>query len=789
MSIDFTKFPFTFKLELGPYINHVLKIGETSPELVSPELLTRIKDTIREHPQLMEIFDHGQDIEPYRDFFRELFSTIIPLRGSSSSVQGVTLPFTAKSYLVATEAYEKLVDSNLHEFSVTDISISGESIDARILYGYKSILKKFYNLDLKVDHPIVCEVYTHETGLSRYFKLTGQALFMDVTALGPLPKFDEDDLQHLLEKRFDPEVWANKLAPELFLFTGFTLTTLMDVTTEEAVTRLQRNLLSRDFDDPKWFTHIRTDIQNLFRLQGLRIGIATVQRNGAINLASQNPLWNSLLLKELAGNEEEIFQHSLYEEVLRTGQTIIIEDLQKSAHTDQPLVKGMLAAGFNNLMLVPLYYQDRLVGILELASPLTGEINGLSIFKINQVKPMFSIALMQLQDEFENRAEAIMMQQFTSIHPTIQWRFRDAAINLMEEGKDSITQEDIVFEDVYPFYGALDVRDSSRKRSKAIAQDLLLHLHSAQVVLQKGYDTLAIDILEELIVDIEKWSHKVRSSFVSGDETEVALFIMDKVSPIIAHLEQNYPALKESVEDYRALVKEDTGIYRQHRHGYEESIAAINQAIAKGLEEEEKDLQRLYPCYFEKYRTDGVEYNIYIGSSMAKGRPLDLLYLDNLRLRQLLWTCRMIREVALMQPRLTELMQVDERVHENGHQQEEDLSITIAPLILAYCTPITLKFRHDEKRLEVDGSYNVRYEVLKKRIDKAVIAGTQERVTQPGFIAIMYTRDEEALLYEKHLGYLGKKNIIEPTWEKLVLDPLPGVEGLRALRVKVKSEK
>jgi len=98
-----------------------------------------------------------------------------------------------------------------------------------------------------------------------------------------------------------------------------------------------------------------------------------------------------------------------------------------------------------------------------------------------------------------------------------------------------------------------------------------------------------------------------------------------------------------------------------------------------------------------------------------------------------------------------------------------------------------LKFRHDEKRLEVDGSYNVRYEVLKKRIDKAVIAGSQERVTQPGFIAIMYTRDEEASLYEKHLEYLVKKNMVEPQWAKLVLDPLPGVDGLRALRVKVKS--
>jgi hypothetical protein len=618
--------------------------------------------------------------------------------------------------------------------------------------------------------------------------LTGQALFLDVDAVGPLPKFDAQDLQRLLERRFDAEVWANQLPPELFLFTGLTLTTLMDVTTEEAITRLQKYLVRRDFDDPQWFKHIRTEVQNLFRLQGLRLGIATIQRDGTLNHISQNPLWNSLLLKELPGDEKDLFRNSLYEDVMRNGQTIIIEDLKKYSHADQPLIKGMIAAGFNNLVLIPLYYVDHFIGILELASPLTGEINGLSLFKVNQVKPIFAIALIQLQEEFENRAGAIMMQQFTSIHPVIQWRFREAAIKLMEEDKDSIVLEDIYFEDVYPFYGSLDVRDSSKMRSKAIAQDLLLHLNSAREVLQKGYDTLSFDILEELINDVEKCSHKVSSSFVSGDETGVALFILEKVNPVIKHLEEHYPTMVTSVKDYRSFVQQDTGIYRKHRQGYEESITAINQEIAKYLEEEEKDLQRLYPCYFEKYRTDGVEYNIYIGSSIARGRTLDPLYLDNLRLRQLLWTCRMINEVARMQPRLNDLMKADDRVAQNGHDHEDDQLITIAPLILAYCTPITLKFRHDEKRLEVDGSYNVRYEVLKKRIDKAVIAGTQERVTQPGFIAIMYTRDEEASLYEKHLEYLVKKNMVEPNWEKLVLDPLPGVDGLRALRVKVKSE-
>jgi hypothetical protein len=49
----------------------------------------------------------------------------------------------------------------------------------------------------------------------------------------------------------------------------------------------------------------------------------------------------------------------------------------------------------------------------------------------------------------------------------------------------------------------------------------------------------------------------------------------------------------------------------------------------------------------------------------------------------------------------------------------------------------------DEKRFDVDGAYNSRYEVIKKRIDKAYIKNTTERITQPGKICIVYSSNED----------------------------------------------
>ena len=85
----------------------------------------------------------------------------------------------------------------------------------------------------------------------------------------------------------------------------------------------------------------------------------------------------------------------------------------------------------------------------------------------------------------------------------------------------------------------------------------------------------------------------------------------------------------------------------------------------------------------------------------------------------------------------------------------------------------------------MDGAYDIRYEIVKKRIDKAVIRGTSERVTQPGKIAIVYAQAGEGLEYRGYIEYLQHLCYLTDKVEDLELEELQGVHGLRALRVTV----
>ncbi|MBU4129962.1 MAG: hypothetical protein KKF12_04010 [Proteobacteria bacterium] len=106
-------------------------------------------------------------------------------------------------------------------------------------------------------------------------------------------------------------------------------------------------------------------------------------------------------------------------------------------------------------------------------------------------------------------------------------------------------------------------------------------------------------------------------------------------------------------------------------------------------------------------------------------------------------------------------------------------------LILVNHTPLSIRFRFDEKRFDVDGAYDVRQEIIKSRLDKALIKGTGERLTQPGRIAVVYSNPSEGKEIKQHIDFLMGAGKLDNDLEMLELDDLPDVRGLKALRVGV----
>jgi len=203
-----------------------------------------------------------------------------------------------------------------------------------------------------------------------------------------------------------------------------------------------------------------------------------------------------------------------------------------------------------------------------------------------------------------------------------------------------------------------------------------------------------------------------------------------------------------------------------HRKQYEQSISRINQTLATFMDKEQAAAQKVYPHYFERYITDGLEFNIHMGQSITPRKKFDEIYLRNMKIWQLTVLARAAKLTFEM-------------------ERDMVLPLQTTQLILAHSIPLSISFRTAERKFDVDGAYNIRYEIVKKRIDKVRIKDTNERLTQPGKIAIVYSQAKEANEYLEYIEFLQNQKLLKPGIEKYDLEELQGVSGLKALRVDV----
>ena len=107
-------------------------------------------------------------------------------------------------------------------------------------------------------------------------------------------------------------------------------------------------------------------------------------------------------------------------------------------------------------------------------------------------------------------------------------------------------------------------------------------------------------------------------------------------------------------------------------------------------------------------------------------------------------------------------------------------------MLFVHPQTIDISFRKDEKRFDIEGAYNIRYQIIKKRIDKVFILNSTERPTQPGKIAIIYFEERDAAEYKIYIRELQEQKRLLDDLEILDLKALQGADSLQALRVGVR---
>ncbi len=757
--------PLDIWISFSKFFDHYRECLKGNNELLR-ERAARILSIAEQYPELDSGIKEEQkviELLPQIDLILEdSFPQVLQL----NEIKIATIPFH-NTVLKATQRYQNI------------IKVAGEDFEPQIknldenhyyIMGCSMILGNYYGYNIDFRRPFFYDI-PDAMGIMRHYRIMYNGDFIDIIKTDKAKDITDEDVAELLDNFDNIEIWKEKFPPHSWIFKGVVLANMFDVTTDVSLSDFKTSLIRYDKSKGDFVDSFQQIFRAIFNLHEIKVGFSNYsEEDQKFERVPFKNIDSYILYDQFSDNCKDALCKGTYYFMFEKSTYFAISDVKKYQEStpDEKMYKNLIAQGINSAIIAPIKSEGKLLGILEIVSPNVQELNSINANKLQDVMPYLVDSVLRSKAKAENELELIIQQECTSIHPSVHWKFRQEARQFMRAMVEEkpVSFKEVVFEDVYPLYGQIDIKGSSNARNHAIQKDLVLQLTGIAKVINKIIESDPMPIYEQLRYRTNRYVDSITEQLQVDSEQKIINFIKKEITPLFEHLKQKNEEMNTLIGDYNNLLDEGIKSVYKHRKAYDESVMLINKRMAALLDQKQDEAQGMYPHYFERFKSDGVEHNMYIGESITKHDSFNKVYLYNLRLWQLQVMCEM----------------------ENAYyQMKKDLPVAldVASMVLVFNTSLSVRFRMDEKRFDVDGTYNARYEVVKKRVDKSMIKGTDQRVTEKGKLVIIYSQRSDEREYIKYLNFLQSKNYLEEEIEIVELDDLQGVTGLKALRVNI----
>lgn len=727
----------------------------------------------------------------YLDQLEVVFQLLSPNLEQESIFWAIGQPLSPVMFYGTDRFYQMVLDpetAELRSEMITDNSAGLSEYD-KVLPMYALIFERLYGIFTQAYRPMVISIKDPKTRLPQYFRINIDHRFTDVFAGGELPEINEQTVKEILAGNGDFRQLLTMLPVGLFRFEGISIITMTDVTLEYTLEQIKAISIKMDKVDQvdtlyyeTYFRHLTDSLRTIGANPGLDFGfIPQLRVNNKLTVDRKTIFHSKLVSVDLP----EDYLTDIYLLFARHFDQYPEAIFSQGSRTDEQLTRfvgAIKSSGIHYYSMQPVYKGLEMVGLFEIYSTEKVLPDEKSLSQIGMAKPLIAEFFQNAIEHFNKNIETIIQEKFTSIQPSVQWKFRKAAWHFIRDNSQErpAVMGKIVFENVYPVYGAVDIRDSTLLRNDSLRKDLKFQFESIVDLLKTISQEINLLLVQEMAYRCLNILAEITNEGGKLDEMKIAEFLEADLHPFLHHfllesgeqslakdkISQQEHVVSLSIKDYFGMIHSETGTAFANRRDLEKSMHVINSAVNDALDQFQTQVQPLYPLYFEKFRTDGVEYDIYTGQSIDPNKKFSSVYLKNIRLWQISSMASIIKVTRDLLPSMP-------------------VKLHTTQLIFVNSGTIDISFRDDERRFDVEGAYNIRYQVIKKRIDKVHISGTGERLTQPGKIALVYFQENSVRDHLDYIRFLQAQNILAEDLEFLSLEELQGVSGLKALRVGV----
>ncbi|NER93649.1 MAG: GAF domain-containing protein [Symploca sp. SIO1B1] len=657
------------------------------------------------------------------------------------------------------------------EIRLTDLLVNFQTKAIESLYRQHLlllILRDIYHLEVQgkrlLEQPVIVSVKSPLYPEPRLIEFTFRSQQLKVTRRQSQDhEFADWDVEQLLVEHDSVKlinlsqlpIWTKQLRLEDYQLSGNLLVEGSDVTERETIGQLiellieQKSMLQAD----KFF-QINQHLRSLFRATNTLV-LQAEDELMRLFIPPEPPDTSPLELKSTAYSRDSL-SSSHFLQAADSNQVRNIPDLSQDCPTD--CERSLAVKGVRSLLLIPLVVKDtnssnetgQLAGVVGIMSDHPHHFDELDCQHARELMPAFTAGLRQA-----------IQRHFSHIHPAVEWRFMQEA----ERRSWGLPAEPIIFTDVYPLYGISDIRGSSNERNKAIQTDLLVQFNLALTIVEAVEKHQGSAFCQQLRLDLLDYIEKLKIGVKVEAEVTAQKILREQLEVYLDHFATCGAEAQKAVEDYRQSCNNSQGSVYVARDQYDKKIGQINSLLKETWERWQVRMQQIIPHYCDIECTDGLDHMIYVGESIDS--EFSLYHLRSLRYEQLRAICDCARTIF-------------------NRKNPESNQLTVTHLVLVQ--DFTIDISHDEsteKLFDVRGTKDIRYEIVKKRIDKAMDKQTHTRITQPGMLTVVYSTQDEWREYQQYLHYLAREGWVDSKIISGTIEPLQGITGLKFARVEI----
>lgn len=764
--------PFYSVISFHKVIDALKEIAEKDEIPYRANYAQSLLNEVAKVPELYTGITSKTTIYKNIELIHYLLADLFPTALTHNEIKAVSLPFQNFNFNFTKRFQQIIIDAG-EEF---EINIRNFSNEQYYIFSCCLILNSCYGENFDLSRPLFYDI-PDKNGILRHYRIVYNGDFTELIPTDNAKKISKKNIELLKQSYDNIEIWKKMFPPHSWILKGFGIITLFDATIENAISNIKSSLLKAGQESVE-VSLGRNTIRSVFKINNLEYGACFIddETNKFTDLTMRTDLTSTF---SLYGQDvsKELLQsaQSFFDEVRSNSGYYCVTDIEKLYQVTEwiPYLNFLKEQNVRSFILAPIKKTDAFQAYIEIISDTPYALNTINANKLNDLIPLINDTFERYHYELKNEVDAIIQREYTTIHPSVNWKFENEAKRYFyaKNSTDNVPTDEIlkeiVFENVYPLYGETDIKGSTAFRRKATVTDLKKQLKEILSILENAKTKEQSLLFDQRISEVNYWKERLKKHQFMA-ESQIHHYILTAIHPLFQQLKTK-SAVKKQIANYFELLDTKTQRFCTQRKKYDTAIQTINKNITDTIDKEQIAIQQVYPHYFERFRTDGVEHNLFIGSSVTPRQIFDIIYLYNLRLWQLQVMCKMIMQ-------------------HHKWQSETKFDLHLTSLILAYNEQISIRFRMDEKRFDVEGNADIRFEVLKKRLAKAMIKDTKERLVQQDVLAVVYLNETEKHHYTDYLLYLKSKNYLIGDIEEVFIEDLQDINDLEALRIKINTD-